>query len=158
MLPAAVALDADLDTAENHLFATSEINAQLNDITILYSERLGFNIGLTETDVVQKSTRRAFYILDVPASVLAPQLAMLPANHFGLEADGGVGRGVGGDFGDVVTLRVSSYTEDGSLAGQCAVDDGEYQGRSAGSRVLMRDETNRRQVFDSTATVGASLD
>jgi hypothetical protein len=38
LLPAAVTLDADFDTSENHLLASTEINAQLDDIAILYTE------------------------------------------------------------------------------------------------------------------------
>jgi hypothetical protein len=38
LLPAAVALDTDFDTSENHLLAPAEINAQLDDIAILYAE------------------------------------------------------------------------------------------------------------------------
>jgi hypothetical protein len=47
LLPAAVALDANLDTSENHLFSTTEIDAQLDDIAILYPEGFRLDIWLT---------------------------------------------------------------------------------------------------------------
>lgn len=40
LLPAAIAFDTDLDTAKDHLLASTKINTQLDDVAILYSEWL----------------------------------------------------------------------------------------------------------------------
>ena len=52
-----IALKSDLNTPEYHLFTTSEVNAQLNDISILYRVESRLHVGLAESDVVQKGAR-----------------------------------------------------------------------------------------------------
>jgi len=97
--------------------------------------------------MVQKGTRRAFDIFYVPVAVLAPQLAVLPTDHFRLEANSR-GRGhVWRDFGSIVTLRIASDAEYGILVGKRTVDGGEYQRGATGSGVLMGDEANGREVL-----------
>lgn len=82
---------------------------------------------------------------------------MLPTDYLGLETDGCSRRGIGLDFGKVVALRVSSYAKNRALVGQGAVDGGEYERRSAGSGVLMRDETNRGEVLDGARALGGAF-
>lgn len=53
-LPGSVTFDSDLYTSEDHLFATSEINAELHDITIFKGVQTRLLIWLTEPDVVQE--------------------------------------------------------------------------------------------------------
>jgi hypothetical protein len=155
LLPAAVALDADLHASKDHLLAPTEVDAQLDDIAILYSERFRLDVRLTETNVVEESTRRALHILDIPAAVFAPQLAVLPADHLRLEPDRRSRRAVGRYFRCSIALRISSYADYRSLVGQGAVDGGEYERGSAGSGVLVWDESNRREVLDSACALSA---
>lgn len=54
LLPAAVALDTNLDAAKDHLLSTAEVYSELDDITIFYAERLRLDVGLAEPDVVEK--------------------------------------------------------------------------------------------------------
>jgi hypothetical protein len=54
LLPSTVALDANFDASENHLFSATEIYAELDDIPILYAEGLRFDVRLAQTDVVEK--------------------------------------------------------------------------------------------------------
>lgn len=153
LLPASVALDTNLYTPEDHLLAAAEINTELDDVTIFYAKGLGLDVGLAETDVVEKGARGALDILDIPAAVLAPQLAVLPADDLGLEANGRGRGGVCGDFGCIVAFRVAANTQHGRLVGQGAGDCGKYQRGPAGSGVLVGDEANRGQVLDRTARV-----
>lgn len=54
LLPPAIALDANLDTSENHLLTTAEVDSKLDDVTILYPERLGLYVWLAQPDVVEE--------------------------------------------------------------------------------------------------------
>jgi hypothetical protein len=115
LLPSTVALDANFDASENHLFSATKVYAELNDVAILYAERFRFDIRLAQTDVVEEGPRGALYVLDVPTAVFAPQLAVFPAHDLGLEAycrcRGHARRVLGG----VVALRVPAYTDDRRL-------------------------------------------
>lgn len=147
LLPATIALDTDLDTAEDHLLSTAEVDAELNDIAILNAKWFRLDVRLAEPDVVEERARRALYVLDVPVAVLAPQLAVLPADDLGLESHRrrrGHARCIlrGG-----VALRVASHADDGRLVGESARDGGELQRGSAGSGVLVRDEAYRGQML-----------
>ena len=92
LLPAAIALNSNLHTAKDHFLSTSKVYSELDNVSILYPERLGFDVGLAQPNVVEECPRRALDVLDVPAPVFAPELAMLPADDLGLEANG-CGRG-----------------------------------------------------------------
>jgi hypothetical protein len=54
LLPAAVAFDANFDASEDHLLTTAEVYSKLDDVAILYPERLGLYVGLAEADVVEE--------------------------------------------------------------------------------------------------------
>lgn len=56
-LPSAVQLQPHLDTAENHLFSALEVNAQLDDVSVIDRECLTLLRRRTESDVVEKGTR-----------------------------------------------------------------------------------------------------
>lgn len=89
LLPTTVALDADFYTSEDHLLTTTEVDSQLDDVAILYPERLRLDVRLAQPDVVEEGARRALDVLDVPVAVLAPQLAVFPADDLALETNCG---------------------------------------------------------------------
>ena len=64
-----------------------EINAQLHNVAVIHRVRAAFDARGRQSDVVQKSARARFDVLDVPLSFCAPKFAMSPAYDFGLEAD-----------------------------------------------------------------------
>ena len=72
LLPTPIAFDPNLDAPEDHFFPTTEIDSQLNDVAVLELERLALLVWLAQADVVEKGTRRALDILDVPVPILAP--------------------------------------------------------------------------------------
>jgi hypothetical protein len=55
LLPASINFYTDLDASENHLLASSKIDAQLNDIAIIDGPRLALNTRRTEPQMIQKS-------------------------------------------------------------------------------------------------------
>lgn len=88
LLPTTIAFDTDLDTTEYHLFAATEVDTKLDDIAILNPKWFRLDVGLTQADVIQKGTRRTLDVLDIPITILAPQLAVLATDHLGFESDG----------------------------------------------------------------------
>jgi hypothetical protein len=80
LLPASIALYPDLDAAENHLLAATEIYAQLHDITVIHRIRLGLYTRRAQPEVIQEGARRAFDIFDVPLAILTPKLAVTSAD------------------------------------------------------------------------------
>ena len=86
LLPAAVHLDSNLDAAENDLFASLEIDAQLHNIAVL--DRVGARLGVwtAEADVIEKGARTALDVLDEPLASVAPQFAVSTADDLALEA------------------------------------------------------------------------
>jgi len=89
-LPCSVALDPDLDTTKYHLFSAAEINAQLNNVTILDREQPRLGIGLAESDMIQERAGRAGDVLDLPLPVHEAKFTVFATDDFGFEADGGV--------------------------------------------------------------------
>lgn len=82
-----IALKPDLDASENHLLSTPEIDAQLNNVSVLHRVKPGLHVWLAEPDVVQESARRTCHVLDLPCTVNIAELAMFPAYHLRLEAN-----------------------------------------------------------------------
>lgn len=144
LLPSSITLDTYFHTAKDHLLAPTKVNSQLDDIAIFYAKRLGLDVWLAQSYVVEEGARRALDILNVPIASMAPQLAMFPTNNLGFEANGGSRGGVWRVFRNVVAFRVSSYTDNGRLVRQGASDGGELQRGPASSGVLVWNEANRR--------------
>jgi hypothetical protein len=53
-LPGSIAFNTDFDTSENHLFSTSEVYAELDNISILHRIQSRLGVWLAEPNVVQK--------------------------------------------------------------------------------------------------------
>lgn len=157
LLPPAIALDPDLDTSEDHLLAAAEVDAQLDDVAVFYSERLGLDVGLAQPDVVEEGAGGALDVLDVPAAVFAPQLAVLATDDLALEANGGGGGHVCGYLRDIVALRVASHPDYGSLVGQRAGNGRELEGWATGAGILVGDETNGGEVLLRRRAVGSMV-
>lgn len=88
LLPAAIALDADLDTAEDDFLAALEVDAELHDVTIVDREWSALLSWRRQADVVEEGAAAALDVFDVPLPARAPQLAVPPTNDFALEANG----------------------------------------------------------------------
>ena len=69
LLPPTIQLHPNLDASEDHLLSSSEVNAKLNDISIIDRPRSRFYIWLAESDVVEKRSGRAFNVSDIPLAV-----------------------------------------------------------------------------------------
>lgn len=104
LLPTSITLDSNLDTSKNHLLSATEINSELNDVTVLYPERLRLDVRLAQPYVVEERARRALDILDVPIAVLAPQLAVFSADYLAFESNRSSRGHIGWDIWDIVAL------------------------------------------------------
>jgi hypothetical protein len=69
LLPGTIALHSNFHASKDHFLPTSEVNAQLHDISIIHRPRPRFNAGLTESNMVQKCARRALHVFDIPLAV-----------------------------------------------------------------------------------------
>lgn len=56
LLPVAIALNANLNTTENHLFATSKVNSKLDNITVPNLVGFALHTRLREPDVVEEGS------------------------------------------------------------------------------------------------------
>ena len=84
-LPRPIAFNSYLHTPEDHFLSSSKVNTQLNNVTIINREGPRLDTWLAKSDMIEKCTRRALDVLDVPLALRAPEFAMLPTDHFGLE-------------------------------------------------------------------------
>jgi hypothetical protein len=89
-LPCPITLNPDLDTSKNHFLSSPKVDAKLHNITILNWIQPRLGIGLAKPNMVQEGARRTTHILDLPAAVAEAELAMLSADHLGLEANRGI--------------------------------------------------------------------
>lgn len=112
VLPPPIQLHPHLDTSENHLLATLEVDSKLHNIAIVDWERFAFLRWRTQSNVIEKRARRALDILDEPLAILVPEFAVPSTHHLTLEADRG-GRGLvsrHASHGRAVPLRVSAHS------------------------------------------------
>lgn len=118
VLPSPVQLEPHLHTPEDHLLASLEVDAELNNIPIIHRVRLALLRRRTKPYVVEKRAGAALDVLDVPFSILVPELAVPSADHLALKPDGGCRGLVSGDVahGLAISLGVASDT-DGFCAG-----------------------------------------
>jgi hypothetical protein len=89
VLPATVQLEAHLDTSEDHFLPSFEVNPELHDIAIVNRKSFAFLRRWAQTNVVQKRAGRTLNVLDVPFSVLVPELTVSATDDLTLETDGG---------------------------------------------------------------------
>lgn len=89
-LPPSITQNPNLDTSKYRLLPTLKINPQLHNIPILDSKRLTLLPRLTQSDMIQKGTRRAFHIFHPPTRIVPEKLAVPARNDFGFEPDGRV--------------------------------------------------------------------
>lgn len=115
LLPAPVAFYANFDAAKNHLFASTKVYAQLHDVSIFYLVRTRLDARLGQPDVVEKGAGRALDVLDPPPVVRVPELAVPPADHLGLETDGGRRGYVVGHIWLAISLGIPADADDGML-------------------------------------------
>lgn len=86
LLPATIAFYADLDTSEDDLLTTFEVDAELHHVSIIDRVRAALHPGAGQAHMVEEGAGAGLDILDVPLSIGAPELAMSPADDLGLEA------------------------------------------------------------------------
>jgi hypothetical protein len=82
LLPAAIALDADLDTSEDDFLATFEVYSKLNNITVVNGVWSALDAGTRETHVVEKRARAGLDVFHVPLSTGTPELAVAARDDF----------------------------------------------------------------------------
>ena len=88
LLPTSVAFDADLYASEDDLFASFEVDSQLDDIAVIDRIRTTLHAGTAQTDVVEEGAGTTLDILDEPLTIVAPQFAVSPADDLALESNG----------------------------------------------------------------------
>lgn len=81
LLPAAIALHPNLDAAEDDLLSALEVDTKLHDISIVDRERSALHTRTRQANVVQKSTRARFNVLDKPLAICTPELAVSPTHN-----------------------------------------------------------------------------
>lgn len=140
LLPAAVALDADLDAAEDDLLAALEVDAELHDVAVVDGVGPALDAGARQAHVVEEGPRAGLDVLDVPLPARAPELAVPARDDLRLEADGQrvLLRLVR------VALAVAADAHDGAGVLERARDGGEVQGGPRGAHLDVRDESDRR--------------
>jgi hypothetical protein len=89
VLPTAVQLEAHLDASKDHFFSPLEVNSELHNVAIVDRESFAFLRRWAQTNMVQKRAGRTFNVLDVPFSILVPELAVSATDYFTLETNGG---------------------------------------------------------------------
>ncbi len=119
LLPGTIALHSNFHTSKDHFLPTSEVNAQLHDISIIHRPRPRLNAGLTESNMVQKCARGALHVFDIPLAVCTPKLAVSPADHFGFEAHRRRRRHVRRGVRIAIAFRVSSHADHAVFVRQC---------------------------------------
>lgn len=156
-MPSAVQLHAHLNAAKDHLLASLEVDAKLDNIAIVHRERLALSARLRKADVVQKCATGRFHVLDVPAVVLVPELAMTATDNLGLEADMRRRGYICTDIGLAVSLRVPAHANKLLSSRKCAGHGCKLQRRACSTRVVKGREADRGQAFDigGSATSGS---
>jgi hypothetical protein len=89
ILPATVQLEAHLDASKDHFLSTLKVNSELHDIAIVDWERFAFLRRWAQANMIQKCAGRTLDVLDVPFSILVPELAVSATDDLTLETDGG---------------------------------------------------------------------
>lgn len=100
ILPSAIELEPHLDAAKDHFLTTLEINAELDNVTVVDGKGLALLGRRAEANVVEKGARGAFDVLDIPLAVFVPKLAMPAADDLALEANVGSRGLISGDAGE----------------------------------------------------------
>lgn len=139
VLPATVQLHSHLYASKDHFLASLKVDAQLDNVAIVYGEGFALLGWRAEADVVKESTRRALDVFDVPFAVLGPKLAVSSADDLALEAyrSGGCLVSLSVGHGLRITLRVTTDADNFIAVGQCPADGRERQGWSRGPRVVV---------------------
>ena len=133
LLPASIDFNLNLDTSEDVLFSSFEVDAQLDKIAVFNGEWFGLVARGAESDVVEKGARGALNISDVPL-IGKEEFAMSSADDFGFEADWSVGWIARFGLGGVIFLGISTDTNDGRGARQGSRYFGEDQWRPTANR------------------------
>lgn len=135
VLPAAVQLQAHLDTSKDHLLASLEVYTQLDDIPIIDREWLRFLPGRAQSYMIEERATAALHIPYVPLPFFVPKLTVAPAHDLGLEAYWCCRGNVHGHRWLAVSFGVASYAYHLVSRRQGARHRGEVQGGSLASRV-----------------------
>ncbi len=109
-LPSSITFQSYLDTPKDHFLAALEVYTQLYYVTILYRKAWWFEPRLAQSYVVQKCSRWAFDILDVPLIVCESEFAMPSADYFWFEPYWSIRGNIRSDIGSSIFLGVTSYT------------------------------------------------
>jgi hypothetical protein len=144
LLPASVALYADLDTTENDLFSTLEIDTQLDDITVVEGKRAALHARTAQTHMIQKGAGTALDVFDEPLAIVAPELAMPATDDLALETNGGCRLCTCLRIGGLISLRVSANLDSLTRSGDCAGDDGKGEGGPRSAGLMVGDKANGR--------------
>jgi hypothetical protein len=87
-LPRPIAFQTDPDASKDHLLTALEVDAQLDNVTVPNRIQPRRHTRRTQTHIVQKGSRGAANVLDVPLAVCEGEFAVFSANDLGFEADG----------------------------------------------------------------------
>ena len=82
LLPAPIDFDTHLDASEDHFLPALEIYTELNYVSVIDGKRLRFDARRAESDMIEKSSRGALYVFDIPLSALTPKLAVSSTDNF----------------------------------------------------------------------------
>ena len=117
-LPPSVTLHPYFDASEYHLLPTPKVYTELHYIAIVDREWFRFSARLTESDMVEKSTGRAFHIFDIPLPLGTPEFAMSPADNLRFESHRSRRWGIWRRVRIRITLGISPNTNDAVFVGK----------------------------------------
>lgn len=107
-MPAPIQLYPHLDASVDHLLSAFEVYSKLDNVTIVDRKWLRFGARSAETNMIEKCPGRTFDVLDIPFSLLEPELAMTAAHYLTLEANGGRRWCIDRNRGMIFSLGISA--------------------------------------------------
>jgi hypothetical protein len=113
LLPTPITFDPYLHTPKDHLFPATKVDTELHHIPVIDSKCTRLLAWRTQAHMIQEGTWWALHILDVPLSILAPELTVPPAHNLALESYWCRRWRIRGDIWRIFTLWVPSNFDDG---------------------------------------------
>ena len=144
LLPASIALNANLDTTEDDFLSTLEVDTQLDDIAIIQGKRTALHSWTAQTNMVQEGTRTTLDVFDEPLTVVAPELTMPATDNLALETNGSCRLCTCLRIGGLISLRVSANLDALACSGDCTSDDGEGEGGSRSAGLVVGNKADGR--------------
>lgn len=147
LLPTSVALNANLDTAEDDLFSTLKVDTQLDNITVVEGICTTLHARTAQAHMIQKGAGTTLDVFDEPLTIITPELAMPATDDFALETNRSCRFGSCLRIDSLVPFGVSADLYSLTSSSYCACDDGKGEGWSRSTGLVMGDEANSWGLF-----------